>query len=120
LTSSRIPRETGVVSRAVRQVHDGVREGESIATPLRSARVFTPVVVSMIEVGEETGKLHEMLMKIADNFEEDVDHAVAGFTSIIEPVLIVFLAIVVGFLAVSMLLPLFVIISKFTELGPGS
>ncbi len=103
-----------VVSRAVKNVHDGVREGESIAASLGDVSVFTPVVVSMIEVGEETGKLPEMLTKIADNFEEDVDNAVSGITSVIEPVLIVFLAVVVGFIAISMLLPLIEVIRQFS------
>lgn len=97
-----------------------MRKGESIAAPLRTAAVFTPLVVSMIEVGEETGKLPEVLTKIADNFKKDVDNAVAGITSIIEPVLIVFLAVVVGFMAISMFLPLIEVIKQFTEIGPGT
>ncbi|MDX9702112.1 MAG: type II secretion system inner membrane protein GspF [Candidatus Auribacterota bacterium] len=95
-----------VVSRAVEKVHDSIREGESIVEPLKSSTVFPPMVISMIEVGEETGALAEMLIKIADNYDEDVDAAVEGLTSLLEPFLIVFLAVVVGFIVIAMFMPL--------------
>ncbi len=106
-----------VIAKAVGSVHDSIREGESIAAPLRDTKVFTPLVISMIEVGEETGKLPEMLMKIADTYDEDVDTAVAGITSIIEPVIIVFLALIVGFIVISMFLPLIHLIISASQLG---
>ena len=109
LQALNIVRETSgneVISKAVGNVHDSIREGESIAGPLRETKVFLPMVVSMIEVGEETGKLPEMLMKIADVYDNDVDNAVAGITSIIEPILIVLLAGIVGFIVISLFLPL--------------
>jgi len=109
LQALNIVRETSgneVISKAIGNVHDSIREGESIAGPLRETKVFTPMVISMIEVGEETGKLPEMLMKIADVYDNDVDNAVAGITSIIEPILIVFLAGIVGFIVIALFLPL--------------
>lgn len=115
LQALNIVRETSgneVISRAVGNVHDSIREGESIAAPLKETKVFTPMVISMIEVGEETGKLPDMLMKIADTYDEDVDNAVAGITSIIEPVLIVFLAVMVGFIVISLFLPLIKLINS--------
>ncbi|MCD6460689.1 type II secretion system F family protein [bacterium] len=95
-----------VVSYAVEKIHDSIREGESIVEPLKVSKVFPPMVISMIEVGEETGALAEMLIKIADNYDEDVDAAVEGLTSLLEPFLIVFLAVVVGFIVIAMFLPL--------------
>ncbi|MDD2239732.1 MAG: type II secretion system F family protein [Kiritimatiellae bacterium] len=99
-----------VISKAVATVHDAVKEGENMAPPLQSSKVFPPMVVSMVEVGEETGALPDMLNKIADSYDEDVDNAVAAMTSIIEPVLIIFLAIVVGTIVIALFLPLVSII----------
>lgn len=95
-----------IISNAVLRVHDSVKEGESVVRPLEASGVFPPMVVSMIDVGEETGALPEMLMKIADNYDEEVDNAVAGMTSLIEPLLIVFLAVVVGTIVIALFLPL--------------
>jgi type IV pilus assembly protein PilC len=120
LQALNIVRETSgneIISRAVSNVHDSIREGESIAAPLRETKVFTPMVISMIEVGEETGKLPDMLMKIADTYDEDVDNAVVGITSIIEPVLIVFLAVMVGFIVISLFLPLIKLINSVNSQG---
>ncbi len=101
-----------VVARAIQSVHDSLKEGETFALPLENSRVFPSMVVSMVAVGEETGRLPEMLVKIADNYDTEVDAAVAGLTSIIEPVLIIFLAVVVGTIVVAMFLPLITIISS--------
>ena len=120
LQALNIVRETAgneVISKAVGNVHDSIREGETIADPLRETKVFTPMVISMIEVGEETGKLPDMLMKIADNYDDDVDTAVAGITSVIEPVLIVFLAVMVGFIVISLFLSLIKLISAVNTTG---
>jgi len=76
--------------------------------------VFPPMVVSMVEVGEETGALPDMLMKIADSYDDDVDNAVAALTSIIEPLLIIFLAVVVGTIVVALFLPLVSIIGTLS------
>ncbi len=81
-----------------------------MAPPIASSKVFPPMVVSMVEVGEETGALPDMLNKIADSYDDDVDNAVAVMTSIIEPVLIIFLAVVVGTIVIALFLPLVSII----------
>ncbi len=101
-----------LIARAVNDVHDSVKEGENMAQPIGNSGVFPPMVVSMVEVGEETGELPEMLMKIADSYEDDVDNTVAGLTSIIEPLLIIFLALVVGTIVVALFLPLIEIIGQ--------
>ncbi len=125
LQALNIVRETSgneVIAKAVGDVHDSIREGQSIAAPLKDTKVFTPMVISMIEVGEETGKLPDMLIKIADNYDDDVDTAVAGITSVIEPVLIVFLAVMVGFIVIALFLPLIKLISTVntqSETGAG-
>ena len=81
-----------------------------MAPPIASSKVFPPMVVSMVEVGEETGALPDMLMKIADSYDDDVDNAVAAMTSIIEPLLIIFLALVVGTIVIALFMPLVSII----------
>ncbi len=103
-----------VVTRAVTMIHDNVKEGENMAPPIAASGAFPPMVVSMVEVGEETGKLPEMLMKIADSYDDDVDNTVAGLTSIIEPLLIIFLAVVVGTIVIALFLPLIAIIGKLS------
>jgi len=99
-----------VISRAVATIHDAVKEGENMAPPIASSKVFPPMVVSMVEVGEETGALPDMLNKIADSYDDDVDNAVAAMTSIIEPLLIIFLAVVVGTIVIALFMPLVSII----------
>jgi len=99
-----------VVEAAVHEVHDAVKEGENIAPTLESTKIFPPMVISMVEVGEETGELPQMLRRIADNFDDEVDNAVAGLTSVIEPLLIVMLALIVGVIVISLFLPLIGII----------
>jgi type IV pilus assembly protein PilC len=95
-----------VVSNAVAAVHDSVKEGETITAPLEASGVFPPMVISMVDVGEQTGALPEMLLKIADNYDEEVDNAVAAMTSLLEPIMIVCLAVVVGSIVIAMFLPL--------------
>ncbi|MCX7010663.1 MAG: type II secretion system F family protein [Kiritimatiellaeota bacterium] len=104
------------IGRAIQVVHDSVKEGENMAPPIESCSVFPPMVVGMVEAGEETGKLPEMLMKIADSYDDDVDATVQGLTSIIEPLLIIFLALIVGTIVIALFLPLIEIIKK---LGGG-
>jgi type IV pilus assembly protein PilC len=101
-----------VVESAVHVVHDAVKEGENIAPTLASTGIFPPMVISMVEVGEETGELPQMLRRIADNFDDEVDNAVAGLTSVIEPLLIVFLAVIVGTIVIALFLPLISIIDS--------
>lgn len=101
-------------SNAISRVHDCVRDGESLSTQMSRESVFPDMVTSMVDVGEETGELSEMLTRIADNYDEDVDNAVASITSIIEPVMIVFLAVVVGFIVIALFLPIVEIIKQLS------
>ena len=115
LQALNITRDTAgnvVLAEAIQNVHDSVKEGESIVTPLEKSGVFPPMVVSMIDVGEETGQLPEMLLKIADVYDDEVDNTVAGLTSLLEPIMIVFLAVVVGTIVIALFLPLISIISN--------
>src|SRR5690606_10100387 len=114
LQALNITRETAgntVIADAILKVHDSVKEGESIVQPLEASGVFPPMVISMIDVGEETGQLPEMLLKIAEVYDDEVDNAVAGLTSLLEPIMIVFLAVVVGTIVIALFLPLISIIS---------
>jgi type IV pilus assembly protein PilC len=95
-----------VVSNAIGTVHDSIREGESIAEPLAACGVFDDIVINMIDVGEETGELDKMLLKIADNYDAEVDAAVSALMSVMEPILIVGLGFTVGFIVVALFLPL--------------
>ena len=108
-----------VVRRAVQTVHDAVKEGESMTDPLASSGVFPPMVVSMVQVGEETGSLPDMLTRIANTYDDEVDNAVAGLTAAIEPALIIFLAVVVGTIVVAMFLPMIKIISSVSGGAAG-
>ncbi|NBS54489.1 type II secretion system F family protein [bacterium] len=102
------------VSSSVEKIHDNVKEGESMVAPMEASGIFPPMVVSMVQVGEETGQLPDMLTKVADVFEEEVDTAVAGLTSLLEPVMIVLLALIVGTIVVALFLPLITIIQDLT------
>jgi type IV pilus assembly protein PilC len=113
-----ITRETAgntIVANAIMKVHDSVKEGESIVHPLEASGVFPPMVISMIDVGEETGQLPEMLLKIAEVYDDEVDSAVSGLTSLLEPIMIVFLAVVVGTIVIALFLPLISIISGMQQ-----
>ena len=113
LQALNITRETAgnhVVGEAIGKVHDSVKEGESIVQPLEASGIFPPMVISMIDVGEETGQLPEMLLKVAEVYDDEVDNAVAGLTSLLEPIMIVFLAVVVGTIVIALFLPLITII----------
>ncbi len=96
-----------VVHDAIMATRSSIREGQTIAEPLRHSGVFPPMVVQMISIGEDTGALDNMLEKIADFYEEEVDTAVDGLTSIIEPIMIVFMGGIVGTMVVAMYLPIF-------------
>jgi type IV pilus assembly protein PilC len=101
-----------VIEAAVESARVGIREGESISGPLAKSKAFPAMVTRMISVGEESGELEKMLTKIADFYEDQVDAAVSGLTSLIEPLIIAFLGIVVGSIVVAMFLPIF----KISEL----
>lgn len=95
-----------VVAKAINRVHASIKEGESIVQPLRESGVFDPMVIGMIDVGEETGTLSEMMVRVSDTYDEEVDTAVDGLTALLEPLLIVFLALIVGTIVVAMFMPL--------------
>jgi type IV pilus assembly protein PilC len=95
-----------IVGRLAERVRESVEQGESVTGPLRGSAIFPPMVVGMIDVGEETGALPEMLNRIADNYDEEVDNAVQSMTSLLEPIMIVFLGVVVGCIVVAMFLPI--------------
>ncbi len=118
LQALNITRETAgnaAIARAIARVHDSVKEGESIVQPLEASKEFPPMVASMIDVGEETGKLPEMLLKIADVYDDEVDNAVAALTSMLEPIMIVFLAVIVGTIVLALFTPLISIITGLQE-----
>lgn len=108
-----------IISNAVSKVHESVKEGETITAPLEASRVFPPMVISMVDVGEQTGAMPEMLLKIADNYDEEVDNAVAAMTSLLEPIMIVFLAVIVGSIVIAMFLPLIDMINQMSGNGGG-
>src|SRR5262245_33152653 len=108
-----------IVGAAVGAVHESVKEGETITAPLEASGVFPPMVVSMVDVGEQTGALPEMLMKIADNYDEEVDNAVAAMTSLLEPIMIVFLAVIVGSIVIALFLPLITLMENVGESSGG-
>ena len=115
LQSLMITRDTTgnrVLTNAIQSVHDAVKEGESMTQPLSQCKVFPPMVVSMVEVGEETGALADMLTRIANTYDDEVDNAVAGMTAAIEPALIIVLAVVVGTIVIAMFLPMVKIIGS--------
>ena len=101
-----------IIANAIEDVHSSIREGDTIADPLRASGIFDELLVNMIDVGEETGELDKMLMKIADNYEADVDVAVEGMSSLLEPLLIVGMGLIVGFIVISLFLPLVSIIEN--------
>ena len=108
-----------IIADAVSSVHESVKEGETITAPLEASRVFPPMVISMVDVGEQTGALPEMLMKIADNYEDEVDNAVSAMTSLLEPIMIVFLAVIVGSIVIALFLPLIMLIDQLGSEGQG-
>jgi len=106
-----------IISNAVTSVHESVKEGETITAPLEASGIFPPMVISMVDVGEQTGALPEMLLKIADNYDDEVDNAVAAMTSLLEPIMIVFLAVIVGSIVIAMFLPLIDLMNKVGDTG---
>jgi len=118
LQALNITRETAgnaAIALALARVHDCVKEGESIVQPLEASKMFPPMVVSMVDVGEETGKLPEMLLKIAEVYDDEVDNAVVALTSMLEPIMIVFLAVIVGTIVLALFTPLISIITTLQQ-----
>jgi type IV pilus assembly protein PilC len=108
-----------VYESALQKVHDAIREGESFAGPLRQSRVCDSIVTNMIDVGEETGDLDKMLMKIADNYDEEVDVLIGSLVSLLEPVMVVTLGGIVGTIVVALFLPLVKLIQSVSG-GEGN
>jgi type IV pilus assembly protein PilC len=100
-----------VIQEAIMAARASIREGETISAPLKVSNVFPPMVVQMISVGEETGALDDMLTRIADFYDDEVDTAVEALTSLIEPIMIVFMGSVVGGMVIAMYLPMFKLIN---------
>lgn len=120
LQALNITKETAgnvVLSDAIGKVHDAVKEGESIVAPLEASGVFPAMVISMIDVGEETGQLPDMLLKVADVYDDEVDNAVVALTSMLEPLMIVFLAVIVGSIVIALFMPLIEIIQNMQNPG---
>ncbi|MGC4014861.1 MAG: type II secretion system F family protein [Luteolibacter sp.] len=118
LQALNITRDTAgnvVVSQAIEKVYEAVKEGESIVTPLSASSVFPAMVISMVDVGEETGQLPEMLLKVAEVYDDEVDNAVTALTSILEPIMIVILALVVGCVVFALFLPLIKVIQNLGQ-----
>ncbi len=115
LEAIKITKETSgnyVFEKALQRVYDSIREGEGFAGPLRESKTCDAIVVNMIDVGEETGELDAMLLKIADNYDEEVDVAVAALVSLLEPLMVVVLGGIVGVIVVAMFLPLVAMINS--------
>jgi type IV pilus assembly protein PilC len=104
-----------IVRDLVVRIHDNVKEGGTLAEPFKASKIFPAMIGGMVDVGEQTGALPDMLMKIADNGDEEVDNAVTAMTSLLEPVMIVFLAVVVGSIVIAMFLPLIGLIEGETN-----
>ena len=104
-----------VYVRALGRVHDSIREGESFAAPLKASKVVDSIVVNMVDVGEETGDLDKMLMKVADNYDEEVEVLVAGLVSLLEPVMVIVLGGIVGFIVVALFLPMVSLVNALSS-----
>ncbi|MEI6712208.1 MAG: type II secretion system F family protein [Verrucomicrobiota bacterium] len=117
-----ITRETAgnsVIYEAVTKVHDAVKEGETIVTPLEASGVFPSMVISMVDVGEETGQLPDMLLKVADVFDDEVDNTVDALTSLLEPLMIVFLAVIVGTIVIALFMPMVELLKNMSNPNAG-
>jgi len=104
-----IVRETmgnAVFAQAIQQTRDRVEDGDSLTSPLHASGIFPATVLSMIDVGEQTGALPNMLLKVAETYDDEMDNNIASALSLLEPVLILFLAIVVGSIVIALFLPL--------------
>lgn len=122
LQALNITRETSgnhVVAGAIGKIHDSVKEGESVVGPMEASGVFPPMVTSMVQVGEETGQLPDMLVKVADVYEGEVDNVVASLTSILEPIMIVMLAVIVGTIVVALFMPMVKLITVMGNPASG-
>ena len=118
LQALNITRETAgntIVANAINKIHDSVKEGESVVGPMESSTIFPPMVTSMVQVGEETGQLPDMLVKVADVYENEVDNVVSGLTSILEPIMIVMLAVIVGTIVIALFMPMIGLVTGMSD-----
>lgn len=115
LTNVKDAVDNEVMGRGLEVVHDSVKEGESIMEPLRQCPVFDTVVINMVGIGEETGRLDEMLIRVADTYDNEADVIIAGITSLLEPLLIIILAVIVGFIVISLFLPLISLLTSMAD-----
>jgi len=117
-----IVRETAgnqAISRLIALIHENVKQGDNIAPTLKSSSLFPAMVAGMVDVGEQTGSLPEMLMKVADTYDDQVDNAATAMTSLLEPVLIVFLAVIVGSIVIAVFWPLIEIMTRGFDSDEG-
>ncbi len=117
LEAINITRETAgneVYRRALGSVHDSIRQGETFAEPLRKAKVCDSLVTNMIDVGEETGDLDKMLTKVADNYDDEVDTLVGSLVSLMEPIMVIGLGVICGFIVVALFMPMVAMVSNFS------
>ena len=115
LQALQIAQETAgnrVLHTAISTIHDSIREGDAMMHPMEASHLFPPMVISMIAIGEETGQLSKMLLNVATIYEEEGDHTTAQLISMMEPLLIVFLALLVGSIVIALFLPLMTMISE--------
>jgi type IV pilus assembly protein PilC len=122
LQALNITRDTAgntVVANAISKIHDSVKEGESVVGPMEASSIFPPMVTSMVQVGEETGQLPDMLVKVADVYEAEVDNVVTGLTSILEPIMIVMLAVIVGTIVIALFMPMVGLITGMSDQANG-
>jgi type IV pilus assembly protein PilC len=120
LESLNIVRDTtgnSVMAKAIQNVHDSIREGDTIAEPLKASKVCDDIVVNMIDVGEETGDLEKMLLKVADTYDDEVDVAVSAMVSLLEPMMIIVMGGAVGFIVISLFLPLIELLNRIGKQG---
>ncbi len=118
-----IVRETAgnvIVGNVISDIHDSVKEGETISVPLKASQIFPAMVAGMVDVGEQTGALPDMLMKIADTYDEEVDNSVSAMTSLLEPIMIIFLAVIVGGIVIAMFLPIIAIMNGGIDGRPNA
>jgi len=118
LQALNITRDTAgnvIIANAINKIHDSVKEGESVVGPMEASNVFPPMVTSMVQVGEETGQLPDMLVKVADVYEAEVDNVVTGLTSILEPIMIVMLAVIVGTIVIALFMPMIGLITGMSN-----
>jgi type IV pilus assembly protein PilC len=109
--------DNAIMSDAILSARSAIREGEQIGDPLQRSGMFPPMVVQMVAIGEETGSLDNMLSKVAEFYESEVDATLASLTAMLEPLLIVTLGVIVGFIVISMFMPL---ISAISQLQQGT